>query len=270
MTNLSAPPTIYDVVLYSSCGMAFNGDTPEEGGLGGSEIEVVVLADALTARGYKVLVMNPVQRMTVVRGVTYMPHIAAGSWITCRTLAVWRYSIVPNIRYEKLVIVAMDMPGNGSYDHHAEYVTGGSLRGQLVTMTKWHRSLFPADWNVRVVHPVVPEVVYEIAARKDRPSDPLQFVYASAALKGLSETIRAWREMKTAYEGFAEAKLAVTSPGYDSPDLVGVDLEALRISFKGVIPSFRGVVELINESAGLFYVNSFPETFSMTSVSIPP
>lgn len=259
--NLGSIRHKQDVIFYSSVGMAFTGDTPEAGGMGGSELEVVVLAEALAARGYQVTVVNPTREVKEVKGVIYLPLAGAGSWTSCRTLVVMRYSPVPPIAHEKLVIIAMDMPGDGAHNHQAAYLRGRAPHGVLVTMTDWQRSLFPQTWNMRTVHPVVPDVVYEIARRNEVPKMPKRFLYASAALKGLSETVRTWSAMKAENSVFAEAELVVTSPGYDVPVAEGDG-----VILRGVIPSFSGVVEALHESAGLFYVNTFPENFSLTMV----
>ncbi len=89
------------------------------------------------------------------------------------------------------------------------------------------------------------------------------FVYGSAALKGLAPTLTLWREVKKTY-AFKRAKLIVTSPGYDSPELnqlrdtPGVIYEQQR--------TLGDMMTRIANSDGLFQVNSLPETFGCVHV----
>lgn len=245
---------MFDVIFYDSVGMAFTGNTPENGGLGGSELEVVVLAEALARAGLSVMVANRTLASELVNNVLYVPHITVTSSLSCKTLVVMRHSAVPNVAHDNLRIVAMDLP-DSRYDHVAAHVKEG--RGSLIMMSSWQRAQFPTDWRSQVVNPIIPPAAtadYGTIARRKN-----WFIYASAACKGLSETLKMWSAVKST-GAFEDALLFVTSPGYDKHDYVAVP----GVCYMGVIPSLSGVVKLMRSCAGLFYVNTFPECYSLS------
>ena len=92
--------------------------------------------------------------------------------------------------------------------------------------------------------------------------DPFRFIYASAAIKGLRETLEMWSTL--AKDLPYEARLFVTNPGYDMADLPKSWPE--KVVQLGVLPSSRAVASVMATCAGLFYVNTFPETLCMTGV----
>ena len=243
----------YDVIFYDTIGMAYTGSTPEQGGLGGSELQVILLAEALAEHGRSVLVLNRTEENCCVNGVEYRHNRAGNSELSCDVLLVQRYSNLPPIRARRIIVAASDIPGN-HYDHFAS-LFANSPDAALVAVSDWQKALFPKHWPVTVIPCILPAFVYDVK----RPVNPRKFVYASAALKGLDATLAAWKELR---DSGVEAELCVCTPGYDTVD---ADLLASNgVRFLGSLP-FRRVVEEIATSAGLFYVNTWSETFCIVA-----
>ena len=75
-----------------------------------------MLATALARRGYAVLVLTRSPPPAHEDGVDYVHcEEAFGGKLTCRSLVVSRYSAVPPIGHERLIVRASDMPGT-AYD----------------------------------------------------------------------------------------------------------------------------------------------------------
>jgi tetratricopeptide (TPR) repeat protein len=253
---VSPDPRPYDVILFDSIGMPYTGSTPEHSGLGGSEFESILLAEGLARRGFRVLVLNQTLLPATEGGVEYANHEAALSIaFACRVLILARYSQVPPVRFGRLVVAVSDMAGK-SHGHLEPYFAGVA-DATLVALSTWHRSLFPATWRAAVIPYILPERVYSYEAKVN----PHRFVYASAALKGLRETLAIWQELKRD-PALADAELVVCTPGYDAVDEGALARAGVR--FLGSLP-FDKVVHEIASSAGMFYVNTFPETFCIVA-----
>ncbi len=242
----------YDYIFFDSVGWAYTGSTPSRRGLGASEHQVILLAEQLAALGARVLVLNNSLARAEVAGVEYLPRLLAADGLRCECLIVCRYSLVPPIRRRRTVVWATDIPGN-AHEHQQDL---WSQRAVLVAVSRWHRAQFPAHWPVRVIPNMLPDSVYQTSPLPR----VLRFVYASAALKGLRATVAMWARLRA--QAGAELELVICSPGYDR-----VDLHLSRdfgVSLAGNLP-FDQLVEKLVASRGLFYVNTFPETFCVVA-----
>jgi glycosyltransferase involved in cell wall biosynthesis len=258
-----AVPRRYDVILFDSVGMPYTGSTPEHGGIGGSELEFILLGEALVRRGYSVLVLNNTLLPAHEGGVEYASHRAVVQHrFECRALVVAGRSPIPPISFQKVVVAVSDAPGDGPDPLAALFSSAEDAT--LVAVSNWQRSLFPAAWKAVVIPYMLPERVYsrggpsadEGGARSRR-----RFVYASAARKGIVETFAAWQELK-ADPSVADAELVVCMPGHDAVD--EATLARAGVGFLGSLPFDRVVAEIAS-SAGLFYVNRAPETFCLVA-----
>lgn len=244
----------YDVIFYDTVGLPYTGTTPEQGGLGGSEFQAILLAEAMAARGRRVLVLNNTGSPEYVRGVDYVNHAQVSlESLECDALLVQRYSMLPSIAARRIIIAASDVPGR-CYDHFAP-LFASSRDTTLVTVSEWQNNLFPGTWRRTVIPNMLPDDLYEMR----RPSHSLRFVYASAALKGLTVTLAAWNKLRN-QTGIDALELRVCTPGYDHIDTDTVAGDGVRLL--GSLP-FDRLVEEIAASAGLFYVNTWSETFGV-------
>lgn len=242
----------YDYIFFDSVGWPYTGSTPSRRGLGASEHQVILLAEQLAALGAKVLVLNNSLARAQVRGVEYLPRLLAGEGLDCECLILCRYSPVPAVRWRRVVVWATDIPGR-AHDHQQPL---WSQNGVLVAVSQWHRGQFPPHWPVRVIPNMLADSVYQTAP----VTHGHRFVYASAALKGLRATVAMWVRLRAQTQ--AELELVVCSPGYDRLDLSLTGKNG--ISFAGALP-FHRLVEQIIDSNGLFYINTFPETFGVVA-----
>ena len=102
-----------------------------------------------------------------------------------------------------------------------------------------------------------------LAKRTNKPPlFPHRFVYASAACKGLQQTLEAWAKLPLP----KDAELVVTNPGYDTYEAERIirELQPKQVKYLGVMPSMDDVADILAESAGLFYVNTHAECTSIT------
>lgn len=266
-------PPQFDVIFYDEVGIPFDPSTPKKTGMGASEHQVIMLADAMATRhNLKVLVLNnlpmPVWQKegTPAGRVLYMPRAFAHTkGLSCKLLVVTRYSNHPPIKHDRKVIWTTDNPAGGSHEHHWPELAKGA---EIVALSSWHRDQFPRQWysRINVIPLMVPDELKPMPIRGDHLK---RFVYASAPLKGLNETLLMWRSMAAET---ADCELRVCAPAYDIERLKKIQSveerregeTCGRITFLGSLP-FEKVVTEILDSAGLFYVNTFPETFCLTA-----
>ncbi len=243
----------YDIVLYDSIGMPYTGATPENHGLGGSEFQAILVAEGLAERGRRVLVLNNTTKSESIRGVDYANHARAQYMTACDVLVVQRYSQLPPILARKTIVAASDVPGN-HYDHFSPLFAGHG-DATLVAVSAWQRRLFAAGWRSVVIPNMLPDEIYS----QERTAKTSRFVYASAALKGLEPTLEAWQTLRKRSRR-DDLELRICTPGYDHADTTRFANAGVR--FLGSLP-FRQVIGEIADSAGIFYVNAWSETFGI-------
>lgn len=214
-----------DVILYDTVGSPIDMSKPQ----GGCETSLVLLRDALIAQGLT---------CEIVREDVYTQ---------CGALVIVRYTPAPKkIRARRTVVYSVDVP-DARYDQHA--------RLPHVVISKYHASLFPPGWDTEVIYSILGEHVYEAAARPNS-SVPGRYIYASAANKGLLETLQAWKAKP------AGSELWVTTTGYDEPPRGLCEHYGAR--WVGRHPP-KDMVDLMAGCEGMFYRNVAPETLGVTT-----
>lgn len=257
--SLDYLPSTFDVIHLDSVGMPFTGSTPRHQGLGGSEFEAVLLLETLAQKGLNVISFNKTPFPAHQYGVYYYPlDTLKIQKFKCKTLIVERMSNIPHevIDFEKLIIWATDVPGD-SYNLHEPWFKIGSDT-TLVAVSQWHTSLFPSHWNKTHIYNMIPDWVYDIKSAKDNNL----FIYASAAQKGLAQTVDCFKELKKNYF-FKKHELIVLNPGYDDPQAEA--LKKNKIQFAGSLP-FKEVVQNLAKCGSMLYIDTFPETFGISPV----
>lgn len=247
----------YDLIIFDNVGMPYTGTTYRFGGLGGSEFEIILLAEGLAAKGYKVAVFNGFRYPCTEYGVDYWPTdiLNGDQTISCKTLLIMRNSPVPvgKIEFDNIRFWFTDLPNENQITQLSNWLAPGR-HGVGICVSSWHKSLFPTTWNTTYIHNMIPDWVYDLAPKT---KNPITQIYCSAALKGLDSTIDVWKELKKSYF-LKKSELNVCHPGYDSIDVK--KLEANKINFLGSLP-FDKLVETLRTTQHMFYVNAFPETF---------
>lgn len=247
-----------DVLFFNLIGPGWTLESTKAG-IGGSELEITLIAHALARRGHKVVVANGVAEPTEQDGVCYVPSQTA---LDYRPRALWieRGSAPPSgLSTQRIVIRATDI-NCSHYDVHKPMLESG--QAALAVNTQWQADGF-TQASKKVIIP--PALDYSLGAAAPEKV-PGRFVYASAPMKGLGATIELWRTLKTRHaKTLKKAKLVLALPGFsdfygDKPvDLTDAD-KAMGISYAAA-PSLVEYRRLIASAEGLFMVSRMAETF---------
>ena len=238
---------MFDLVIYDAVGRPFRGDTTE--GIGGAEHFQILLAKRLAQAGLKVAVVNASPGVWEGDGVHYRSRFLGGE-IECRALLRERASALPgNVIFDRLLAQVHDAATARDVNLLGSYLP--RLQGTLVCVSEHQRSLYPAEWDVKVGGSFLHDLPDPVK------KDPHLFVFASAAVKGYAETVTRWRALRAAHpEKFKDARLHVITSGYNRPLAVN-DESVLHLGKLGDGALF----ELLNRAAGIFYVNAFAEMY---------
>ena len=101
-----------DVVIVDGVGTPFLGFTPLEGPLGGTELEEILLAEGLAARGKKVVVFNKTSVAANINGVMYYPikDLDEIKSVTTKSLISMRAAVPPrSISFQKVFFWCTDL-----------------------------------------------------------------------------------------------------------------------------------------------------------------
>src|ERR1019366_1866761 len=125
-----------DVLVLNAIGPGFTGESVRKAGIGGSELEITQIAEALVARGHTVTVANGVASESTVYGVKYVPYAAfkGGAYTT---MYIERGTPIPpgaNISCDHIVVRATDIMC-AHYDVHRKLVEGGNV--PVVCVSEW-------------------------------------------------------------------------------------------------------------------------------------
>ncbi len=276
----------YDVVFFDNVSSAYREDTPNEKGLGGSELEVILLSQELARNGFSVLVLNdPIKIMhpgpsldepiIAPSGVHYASCRRGKPQISCGALIIQRFSSTPSaelIRRDRTLVWLHDACG-GPNDATAQALAAATAKplnrggAEPVFISAWERTTYPAyaiGRRYRTIPNMLPRLLFDKKWQSVAQEDTL--VYASAAFKGLAATLVAWSDPRVAAAG--KTILEIMGPIYDrpagSPHDLNIDDPSLvkRIKLRGSLP-LPQLVERLAASRGLLFVNAFPETFCL-------
>ena len=260
-----------DLVIWDTIGGTYDSRTVREKATGGSEVEVVQLAEGLAARGYRVWCFNARdQEWRSPGGVEWRPCSEAKPGfrgLSTRCLLVQRYSTRPPFGFFR-----NDEPGTAfmritdvAGEHYDANVAAG-LR--IIAVSDWQARKMAERYRAapnfeegRVVPAMLPDSYYDLTSKVPRVRG--RFLYASAAMKGLQATVDMWIRLKETHaDAMKHCELHVTSPGYGS---VQLSRSADRLAECGI--GFLGdltpdtLAMYMATCEGLFYVNTFAETF---------
>ena len=250
----------FDVVLYDDCSTAFSPRLAEERGLGGVEWTLMLLAQALVDDGLSVLVLNKFDSSWTAGRLEY-GHFsrAVSEAIVCDALVVSRWSAVPRAIEARRVVFSMhDIPATWMFERTRKWLDEGAA---AVCVSTWLADKIgelggrSGDWRRPVIAPMLLDECYERGVR-----DPNVFVYASAAVKGLPETMDTWALIREHFPETHLTELHVATNGYDKPsDADARRMDELAVRSLGQLPA-RQVIAALRNAAGLFFVNAYPET----------
>jgi hypothetical protein len=256
----------FDVIFSDTVGTPFNAFYPAEVGMGGTEAQIVWLAEGLAAAGYRVGVINrgPFASQSPA-GVRYFP---LGDLVRetispkAEVLVSLRAGILPpGIEFNRLFFWLHDIPDDSLRGVHD--VLSRMPDARVVCVSDWQAARCPEQWQgrVNVLHNMIPDWIYDV---KWTPTVK-NYVYLSAAQKGLDATLDVWDNLQGSSKSMRKSILQVAVPGYDRPDEKRIK-RSRNVYFGGSHPLWRVVHMLKESSGGLFYVNIKPETFGIVPV----
>jgi hypothetical protein len=206
--------------------------------VGGSEVELYQLHEAFNRAGIRCEL------------ITKRPDAFGGKLpiVACKRLIYWRQvEPAPWCDADGECVRATDAKPDG-YEEQRGLTT--------VCVSKWQASAFKTP--TMVIPPMLGPHVALAAGSGTRWVSNIGWAYASAANKGLAETLRAWR----ASEHYDRAPLYVTTTGYDEPE-PGACEEHGAIWLGKLSPV--SMVRMLSQVRGMFYRNVAPETFGVTT-----
>lgn len=245
-----------DVVVFADIGTAYTTKTMYEIGMGGSEFQVILLANELNKKGKKVVCINPCNKAELQDGVLYLPVKEYKNYdIKCNNLIIHRLSSIPKIPHKKAFMWATDL--NGPHNlHFYNYFEENKI--EIITLSNFQNNLFSKEWSKHVIPFIIPDEVYNYPI-----PEKSGYVYASSILKGYRATSQSWVYLKT-QNCLKDKQLNVCLPGYDNPEKSLSDSN-FKINYLGTLP-FKQVLDVIAKSEGMFYVNLHQETFGISIV----
>jgi len=246
---------VFDVIIFDNIGMPFTGSTPRLQALGGSELGVILVAESLARMNKKVLVLNNCKNPAFEYGVSYYPlSVLNYKKINCINLILNRTSELKNenLIFQNLFVYLQDIYTQ-EYINYFENIQRTYKDTVFITVSDWLLNNLPNTLNKKYIHNMIPDWVYNVEKKKNYN----RYIYCSAAFKGLKETIDFWNIIKKQNK-FKKIELVVCNPGYDIVDQIL--LKNNKINFLGTLKFSDMVYEMAN-CAGLFYVNTYPETF---------
>ena len=104
---------------------------------------------------------------------------------------------------------------------------------------------------------MVDDVCYDEHAKLPRVNG--KFVYASAAMKGLTETLKWWKTFCEEFPNEMKGRVLHVGTNWDDPPVGAFD-DIPQVQWVGRLHPAK-TEALLSDAEGLFYVNVFPETF---------
>lgn len=248
-----------DIILLDTIGLPYNGKTPTNFGMGGSEFQAILLLEEFAKLGKRVICLNNTVEEIEYNNVLYLSNMNVFKYkFSCDHLILHRNSIIPNkINYKNCYQWITD---NNTYDNLRYYDLIDKNKCKLITLSKYSNDQYPDDWNKNIINFIIPDYVYDL----EIPSIKKNYIYASSLMKGYQSTYETWRFLKKQTDILNDKFLNVCLPGYDNP-INDISDKKFKINYLYTLP-FKQVVELIAKCEGMFYVNTMQETFCISAV----
>lgn len=286
------------LAIIDKIGLAYDGNTLEKQGLGGSESAVILIAKELTKLGISVTVFNncldsSASSEGVYAGVRYVDNRNAKNIREEFDIVVVSRTVDPFLTGDKYPFLLKAK--ERILWLHDTFIEGDPIMEDLVvsgvithvfTLSDWHTSyILTADHGKKRNYEVLKKSIFQtrngavchipevdIAAK-----DKNHFIYNASATKGMIPLLEhIWPEIK---KHIPEAHLTVVGGYYRfregaEPDeqertvreLMSSDrLQALGVSFTGVIPQHE-IAALLADAYMMLYPGAFPETFGISTL----
>jgi glycosyltransferase involved in cell wall biosynthesis len=286
------------IAIVDVLGLAYDGNTVRDFGLGGSESAVTYMAKELAALGLSVTVFNSCIDSRAKPGiydkVLYRDLSALdGSGDFYYDVLIGSRSVQPFLpnhpRYSKIqakhkVLWLHDTFCDG--DHMVESLVVDRHITELFTLSDWHTAyILNCDHGRRRNFEVLKRHTFltrngikrHIDEVDVSQKDPNQFIYNASATKGMVPLLEhVWPRLKAL---IPQAKLTVIGGYYRfrdnaAPDAqentvaayaAREDLRALNVEFTGVIPQ-QEIANRLARASFTLYPGAFPETFGISTL----
>ena len=287
------------ILLIDGLGLAYDGNTLNKRGIGGSEAAVILLSKELVKIGFEVTVLNSCIDIDCSPGryddVLYIDH-SQSSLVKNKKfdVVVLSRSVHPLLSTHRYVNLVMGIPHrvlwmHDTFAHGDEFIEGALLDGflhEVYTLSDFHTNYVS---NNRHGNPRMFEVIKDkfwqtrngavrwIDEVDVRKKDKNLFVYNSSATKGLIPLVtKVWPRIK---EQLPNAKLTCVGGFYKFRDSAAPDeqektvrdlmkddnLKKLDVNFTGIVTQ-KEVAEILAKSYMMIYPPEFPETSGISTI----
>lgn len=253
---------------------AWDGESTEKGGIGGSETAVIKLSEELVKLGKEVTVYNKCDAPVggkVINGVRYVNYWEMNHLDHFNTLILWRWpQYVDIFDNAKNVILDMHDVSNKMFFTHERL----EKINKIMIKSEYHRTLYPnvPDHKFMIVGNGI-----DLDRFTDKEKDKHKLIYTSCASRGLEHVLNMWPAIK---ERIPKAELHVfygwknyyESHKNDPAKMDWMRMMEEKLEQKGVVnhgrvDQNRLALEMATATAWL-YPTEFPEIHCITALEM--
>lgn len=253
---------------------SWDGDTLNNGGIGGSETAVIKLSEELVKQGKEVTVYNkcdaPVGGKTI-NGVRYVNFWEMNHLDHFHTLILWRWPQYADIfdTVENLILDMHDVS-------NPIFFTPERIEkiDKIMLKTKYHRSLYPAvpDDKIMIVGNGI-----DLSRFTKKEKNPKKFIYTSCPSRGLEHVLKMWPVIKQKIKGAELHVFYGFKNFYEAYKMNPAKMEWMqdmeeKLKQPGI--TFHGrqsqdvIAEHMAESTAWLYPTEFPEIHCITALEM--
>jgi len=241
--------------------IAYDGATPMQQGLGGTEATVIRIAEALTPHHsiYVAQHCRETTNQTVSNGVHYISFDAAHQMTPDAVILLRAHKKMPAIAHyfphARRFLWLHNMPSSDLYlaqdtqiKHPFELIAVSHFHKKAIEHRlkgKWYQRLLKTKRKASPPIHVIYNPINDALQPDNTPIKANQLLFMSSPNKGLAETLRLFESV---LEKFPDYQLLIANPGYYN---MGLTLPA-QASFMGVLPH-QQVIATLRESFCVFY-----------------
>jgi glycosyltransferase involved in cell wall biosynthesis/thioredoxin-like negative regulator of GroEL len=267
-------PTTLTIFFCQPRSVPFDGSTPRQRGLGGTESAIVYLAEALTQRGHRCVVLNNCDAPAAVHGVEY------DRWEALPSRALRdRPDVVVGVRYWQMLgrirLAPLQIFWTGdAYDQPflKEFVDPERRReiDLVMLQSDWQAETFHRHLNVPRSQ-IVRTRLGAAPAASDRRTRRRTLAYASTPFRGLDVLLDVFPRIRAAcpdaeLDVFSSMQVYGVSQADDRKQFDGIYRKAAQpgVTLLGSVPQ-PVLAERLREARLLAYPNHFEETFCIAA-----
>ena len=272
----------FTIFFYQPHSIAFDGRTPRTRGLGGTESAIVYLAEALTGRGHRVVVLSNCDEPGVYHGVEYarwetMPSRAVSDRPDV-LVAVRDWQTIGRTRFAPLQIF---WTGDAFDQQFVRTLANAEARRQIdffMLQSDWHEDTFrthhgvPA-WQILRTRLGSAASASDVPTQKDsRAPRPRRLAYASTPFRGLDVLLDVFPRIRAAcpdaeLDVFSSMQVYGVSAADDQASYGALYAKARQpgVRLVGTVPQFE-LAKRLTEARVLAYPNHYAETFCIAAI----